>query len=194
MAYRLKHSEAVSDEIERVVKEEINRSVAEIDDPGLAVDIGVHQVRKRCKKIRAVLRLAREPLDRDGAFDRENTFFRDLAAGLADLRDAEMLIQTHDALVTDIANPDLLIECAAVRGQLVARRCSVTITTSRCTGRCWRAKHTGSATTPMRSKFWPLSIDAGAGCRPASPRTGVPGGRRTTEACRLQSTEDDDRD
>ncbi|MGA8262661.1 MAG: CHAD domain-containing protein, partial [Arenicellales bacterium] len=122
MAYRLKHSKAVAAEIERVVVEQIDRATAGIDNAGVDPDTTIHQVRKRCKKIRAVLRLARGSLDKDGVYEVENAFFRDLAAELSDLRDAVVLIETHDELAGDIENPDVLIECAAVRGRLTTRR------------------------------------------------------------------------
>lgn len=122
MAYRLRNNEAVPGEIQRIVEQQIDRAVGEIDDPDLHVNAKIHQVRLRCKKIRAVLRLTRGPLRKDDTFKTENAFFRDVAAGLADLRDAEVLIKTHDALVKEVKNPDVLTECDAVRGRLAIRR------------------------------------------------------------------------
>ena len=122
MPYRLKDSNAVAEEIERIVTDQIDRAVDEIDDGTLDPHVAVHQVRKRCKKIRAVLRLARDPLGKDDTFAVENARYRDIARELSTLRDAEALIATHDALTTDLQNPDVLIECAAVRGRLTTRR------------------------------------------------------------------------
>lgn len=122
MAYRLKDRGDVSGEIRRIVEEQIDRGVGEIDDPGVDAATAVHQVRKRCKKIRAVLRLARGPLERDHAYATENAWYRDLARQLSTLRDAGVLIETHDALVEDIKDPDIDKECAAIRERLTARR------------------------------------------------------------------------
>ena len=122
MPYRLKDSNAVAEEIERIVTEQIDRTVDEIDDDTLDPHVAVHQVRKRCKKIRAVLRLARGPLGKDDTYAVENARYRDIARELSTLRDAEALIATHDALAADLRNPDVLIECAAVRGRLTTRR------------------------------------------------------------------------
>lgn len=120
MTYRLKDCCDVPGEIRRIVEEQIDRGVGEIDDPGLDAATAVHQVRKRCKKIRAVLRLARGPLGKHYAT--ENAWYRDLARQLSTLRDAEVLIDTHDALVEDIKDPDIKTECAIIREWLTARR------------------------------------------------------------------------
>lgn len=122
MAYRLKHSTAVDEEFARIVEEQIDKAVEEIDDPNLDAATSVHQARKRCKKIRAVLHLARGPLDKDDAFDRENAWFRDIAAALSGLRDAEVLVATHDALAAQVRDPAIQAECTAIRERLVARQ------------------------------------------------------------------------
>lgn len=122
MAYRLKGHSDVPGEVRRIVEEQIDRAVAEIDDPGIDAATAVHQVRKRCKKVRAVLRLARGPLEKRHAYSTENTWYRDLARRLSTLRDAEVLIETHDALVEAIRDPDIKKECAAIRERLTARR------------------------------------------------------------------------
>ncbi|MDZ7842510.1 MAG: CHAD domain-containing protein [Gammaproteobacteria bacterium] len=122
MAYRLQHCTDVSGEIRRVVEEQIDRGTSEIDSPDIDGATALHQVRKRCKKIRAVLRLARGPLDRDGAYAAENAWYRDLARELSTLRDADVLIETHDDLVEAIKDPDIYRQCAAIRERLVERR------------------------------------------------------------------------
>lgn len=122
MAYRLKDCVDVSGETQRVITEQIDRAVGEIDVPGIDAPTAIHQVRKRCKKIRAVLRLARAPLEKDDTYATENAWYRDLARQLSALRDAEVLIQTHDALVADIADPDTRKEHGAVRERLIERR------------------------------------------------------------------------
>jgi len=122
MAYRFRQAGRVPVEIQRIVEEQIDKAVAEIDGPDIKPAEAVHQVRKRCKKIRAVLRLARGPLGRSGVYASENACVRDIARDLSMLRDSEVLIETHDAVARSVTNPDLLIECAAVRGRLTTRR------------------------------------------------------------------------
>jgi CHAD domain-containing protein len=122
MAYRLKNCTDVSGEVQRVVEEQIDRGTGEIDSPDIDAPTALHQVRKRCKKIRAVLRLVRGPLDKDGTYAAENAWYRDLARELSPLRDADVLIETHDALVDAIKDPDTYRQCAGIRERLVERR------------------------------------------------------------------------
>lgn len=65
----------------------------EIDDPDLEVTVKIHQVRKRCKKLRGLLRLVRPVFDDFGA---ENASFRDAARLLSDVRDKRSLILAYD--------------------------------------------------------------------------------------------------
>lgn len=122
MPYRLKTRGDVPGEIRRIVEEQVDRAITEIDSPDVDAPTTVHQLRKRCKKIRGVLRLARGPLDKDKLYAAEDAWYRDLAGELSTLRDADVLIETHDALVTDIKDPDIRTQCAAIRERLEARR------------------------------------------------------------------------
>ncbi len=122
MAYRLKRCTGVSGEVQRIVAEQIDRGASEIDSPDIDAPTALHQVRKRCKKIRAVLRLVRGPLDKDRTYAAENAWYRDLARELATLRDADVLIETHDALVEAIKDPDIYRQCAVIRERLLERR------------------------------------------------------------------------
>lgn len=96
MAFRFQRTESVADGLRRIVDQQITRAVAEIDDGRLNSSTAVHQVRKRCKKIRAVLRLVRPSFAGDFTF--ENRFFRDLARELSSQRDAAVLMETCAAL------------------------------------------------------------------------------------------------
>lgn len=122
MAYRLKRCTGVAGEVQRIVAEQIDRGASEIDSPDIDAPTALHQVRKRCKKIRAVLRLVRGPLDKDRTYAAENAWYRDLARELATLRDADVLIETHDALVEAIKDPDIYRQCAVIRERLLERR------------------------------------------------------------------------
>ena len=63
--------------------------------------MAVHDVRQRCKKARAALRLARPALG--DAFARENTRFRDAARLISDLRDAEAVVEAAQRLAASEA-------------------------------------------------------------------------------------------
>jgi CHAD domain-containing protein len=120
MAYRLKAGEPVGDAITRIAREQIRRAIAEIDDAGLDRHATIHQVRKRCKKVRGLLRMVRPALGT--TYEHENACFRDAAGQLSRVRDAQTLIETLDGLASHFASaldPDF---AAQVREQMVTRR------------------------------------------------------------------------
>ena len=99
MPYRLKATETISQGIKRIATEQIDKAVRELSNvETLGVGETVHQVRKRLKKTRALIRMVRHSLG-EKTFDRENKYFRDLGRELAGLRDGEVIIETLDNLV-----------------------------------------------------------------------------------------------
>ncbi len=96
MAYRIKRGDdGVQDALRRIAGEQIDRAIGEIDDDTLEFDVKIHQVRKRCKKMRGLLRLVRPAFD---GYRHENASFRDTARLLSGTRDADTLIATYDAV------------------------------------------------------------------------------------------------
>ncbi len=121
MSYRIRPGSAVPKNVRRLARRELDRSLAALADPGeLGLEETVHDVRKRCKKVRAVLRLARPGLGRDYA--RADAGVRDAGRELSALRDAHATLATFDELVAatgaDRADGDGL---ARVRRGLAAR-------------------------------------------------------------------------
>lgn len=96
MAFRIRANEPVADAVRRIAQEQVDRAIAEIDNKRLARNETLHQVRKRCKKVRALARLVRPVFGKRYEF--ENAFFRDTADALSGLRDAQILLETYDAL------------------------------------------------------------------------------------------------
>jgi hypothetical protein len=95
MACRLRTEEPVAHGVVRVICEQLERARGEVADSELDRDACVHQVRKRCKKIRAVLKLVRDSFP---DYRRGNRFFRDLARSLSDARDATVMVECLDGL------------------------------------------------------------------------------------------------
>ena len=81
--------------LRRIAREEIAAALAEIDDKTLDHVTTVHQLRKRCKKLRGLIRLVRPGFQ---PYAEENAAFRDLARDLSALRDAGAMIETVTAL------------------------------------------------------------------------------------------------
>ncbi|WP_372912392.1 CHAD domain-containing protein [Salinigranum sp.] len=120
MDYTLDPHEPVSAEVQRIVDSLVADGLTHLDadDPHEAV----HEVRKRCKEVRATLRLVRGVLP---TYSDENAHYRDAARRLSHARDAQALVETFDDHVApavrsnDGPAPDSL---DAVRATLVARR------------------------------------------------------------------------
>jgi CHAD domain-containing protein len=112
--------ESVQDGITRIVSEEINQAIKEIDNPRFKRTEAIHEVRKHCKKIRSVLRLARPQFEETYRF--ENVWFRDTAKGLAELRDAEAIIETFDGLLNNFSDQMDRRAFAPIRRGLALRR------------------------------------------------------------------------
>jgi CHAD domain-containing protein len=86
----------LDDGVRRVVGEQVDRAVAELrGETERSRDEEVHEARKRCKRLRAVIRLVRDRIGHD-VYRRENVAIRDAARRLSDVRDAQVLIETLD--------------------------------------------------------------------------------------------------
>jgi CHAD domain-containing protein len=120
MSFCLIAKETVDEGIKRIVNEEITQAIKEIDNRRLKRGETIHEVRKHCKKIRSVLRLVRPQFEETYQF--ENAWFRDTAKGLAELRDAEALIEIYDSLLDKFDDQIDRRAFAPVRRALTLRR------------------------------------------------------------------------
>jgi CHAD domain-containing protein len=102
MSFRIRRKETVEHAIARIAGEQVDRAIAET---GRRMDgsAAVHNARKRCKRLRALLRLVRPQLGEVYAV--ENAWYRDAARELAHLRDAEIVVRSFDALVEHFDKP-----------------------------------------------------------------------------------------
>lgn len=120
MASQFKADERVEKGIRRIARGQIARAL-----DGLAgrTDAGpgevVHDVRRRLKKVRALVRLARSGLGRKAAH-REGDRLRDAGRALSEVRDAGVLVAALDALVARLGDRGRAEAIAAAREALVA--------------------------------------------------------------------------
>jgi CHAD domain-containing protein len=124
MAFRISAGVPFGDDIRRIAREQIDGAVAETCDGLMPDDERIHSVRKRCKKLRGLLRLIRPCLD--DTYGRENAHFRDAAQVLAPLRDEHAVLAAFDAVV---AHFDGEVECqtfAPLRRRLAQRERQLT--------------------------------------------------------------------
>ena len=96
MAFRLAEKEVLEDGIRRIAIEQLDKIFLTIDNEKDRNE-AVHDVRKRFKKLRAVVRLIRAELGED-SYKTLNTEFRDLAREIAPVRDSYVLLETLDLL------------------------------------------------------------------------------------------------
>jgi len=185
MAYRLKQGEAVGDGIKRIVREQIDRAIAEIDDPALDRDEAIHQVRKRCKKIRGVLRLVRGPLEDADLYGFENAWYRDAARRVSGVRDAEAMVECHRKVV-ESSGEGRGAAAAAIGEVLVARR-DAAVSGSGDVADKLAAFRGAMAEARLRVGSWPLG-DGFGGLRPGLKATYARGRKAMDAAYRRRTT------
>lgn len=96
MGYRFESGEEIADGVRRICDEQIAAAMAALTDEDLGSHEGVHEARKRFKKIRGVLRLARPAMGE--VYAQENAWFRDRGRAMSGMRDATALVETVDTL------------------------------------------------------------------------------------------------
>ena len=96
MSYELDPGADVADDLRRIAREQVSSAIQDLDDPDDGVVEAIHDCRKRCKKLRGLIRLVRPALG--DHYSAANTTFRDAARHLGPLRDAQALHGTFAAL------------------------------------------------------------------------------------------------
>ena len=99
MEYTLGRDESVPAGIKRIIDGKVATGIEHIDSD-MDRHETVHEVRKRCKEVRAALRLVRTVLP---TYSEENAHYRDAARRISDIRDTQALIETFDEHVTETA-------------------------------------------------------------------------------------------
>lgn len=100
MAYVLDPATPLSRDLRRVARDRLDDGIETLDrlrdGAGADTEAAVHDVRKRCKEVRALARMVRGPLGDE--FEQFNATVRDAADVLAPIRDAQALLATLDDL------------------------------------------------------------------------------------------------
>jgi len=119
MSYCLHADEGLQAGIRRIAYSQLDQSIHEIDDRELARHKTVHQVRKRCKKLRGLLRLVRPAMEK--VYKTENKALRDAARNLSDIRDATSIISTYDNVMQRFADQVDQKSFGSIRRELTVR-------------------------------------------------------------------------
>jgi CHAD domain-containing protein len=97
MAFAFEHGKGVAGQVRDIAREQLEKAIEEASGTG-DFDATVHAVRRRCKKLRGLLRLVQPRFE---TFGKENRALRDAANALGASRDAAVAIETFDGLVTE---------------------------------------------------------------------------------------------
>jgi CHAD domain-containing protein len=116
MSYHFHSDERIATGVRRIAMSQINKAISEIDDAELNRDETIHQVRKRCKMLRGLIRLVRPSMEK--TYQIENNAFRDAARTLSDIRDAKSAISAYDHVMERFADQVDRKSFASVRRQL----------------------------------------------------------------------------
>ncbi|HYX21089.1 MAG TPA: CHAD domain-containing protein, partial [Thermoanaerobaculia bacterium] len=173
MPFRLRKKEAASAGIRRIVREQIDKTLELVGEAGSAEKI--HGLRKRLKRIRAVVRLVRDDIG-EKTFRRENRLLRELGRTLSPARDAAVRVSALDDLRKKSARDLSTRDLSPARRRLVARRSTAVRRVSRSAtladlGRELRAMR-------RRVRGWPLS-KPGFACLERGLRRAYRDGRRS---------------
>jgi CHAD domain-containing protein len=123
MAFRFTAKTTVRTSVRRIVREQIDRALAELRNDDLSRDKRIHQARKRFKRIRAVLRLVRDELG--STFATENTWYREAGRHFSHLRDAQAMVEVCEKLLGLHHESDHLRSLTELRESLAERRAEI---------------------------------------------------------------------
>ncbi|MGR3493917.1 CHAD domain-containing protein [Citreimonas sp.] len=119
MSYSFKRSDkSVTYGFRRIALDQIDAALASARDEDGDLHARIHDIRKRCKKLRGLLRLVRPAFD---AYKVENRAVRDAARHLSRFRDRTAMLDTLDMLAQDDADIDAEM-VKDLRSRLRARR------------------------------------------------------------------------
>ena len=151
-AFRLEPGEDMAVGVPRIARGQVDKARLELRQRD--ADAAVHQARKRLKRLRALLRLARPALASD-TYTSESTLFRDAGRQLSGPRDAAVLVETLDRLVEQ-SSPDLSAAAVASLRQRLAADHAAQLAVLRKSGAV-RAVHEELAAAHARTAQWEVA-------------------------------------
>jgi CHAD domain-containing protein len=120
--FRLRTGERVPDGIRRIARGQLHDARDELDGaPSRRLGTAVHATRKRLKRLRACVRLSRDAIG-EPTYRSENATMRTAARRISAPRDAEVLLETLDALTERFADELPKRATATLRHQLADER------------------------------------------------------------------------
>ncbi|WP_417392316.1 CHAD domain-containing protein [Gimesia sp.] len=96
MGYQFKLQESLASGVRRIAGEQLSQAIQVLQDPEQNRHYAIHEVRKRFKKLRGLVRLVRSGLGDE--YTAINVWYRDVGRRLSRIRDAESLLESLQAL------------------------------------------------------------------------------------------------
>jgi inorganic pyrophosphatase len=96
-AFALRPGKPFQKEVGRIVCRQLDKALGDLFRLGATADEAIHNVRKRFKRVRAVLRLVRAELG-ERVYREENESLRDAAAAFSEVRNARVLVDAVEKL------------------------------------------------------------------------------------------------
>jgi CHAD domain-containing protein len=184
MAYRFKAKESIPDGVKRLASAQIGGALEALTGRGHSHEEQAHEVRKRIKKVRALLRLVES--ERTGSFNSEHARLREAGQKLAPFRDAAALIVSFDALRDKY--PDKAQGLDTVReGLLAHKRRFESHQTFR---RVLDEVAAELAGIGKKVKGWKLDEDGFSAIARGAERTIIRGRKSMAQACKTRQAED----
>jgi CHAD domain-containing protein len=118
MTTRIDPGRPLAAEVRRVLADEIGKARASLAKAMNDPNAGIHEARKRFKKIRALLRLVRDA--GEDFYAAENARYRDIARSLAGARQATALVETLDRFLHEF--PREAAALSPMRARLAEKR------------------------------------------------------------------------
>ncbi|HEY8575575.1 MAG TPA: CHAD domain-containing protein [Devosia sp.] len=95
MSFTFTHRRGIEKQVRQIAREQIGKALEACADTHAEFDAVVHGLRRRCKKLRGLVRLVEPHLDGSKTEDRA---FRDAARSLSGSRDAAVMAETFEAV------------------------------------------------------------------------------------------------
>lgn len=187
MAYVIQPSDKVQPEIRRIAVECLDRALGKLvgldDRSPEAIEEAIHDVRKRCKEVRALARLVRRSLGSD--WRPFNALVRDASDELSSIRDAHAVAATlHDLRATSHGEHDAELEIVHAAQTRIAKTATQNIRAGDA-----RVERALELLTAARTSVDRWTVESGSEWLVAGIAASYRGSRRDLRRARSRSTD-----
>ncbi|HAW27043.1 MAG TPA: hypothetical protein DCY03_02820, partial [Planctomycetaceae bacterium] len=120
MGYQFKQQESLASGVRRIAGEQLSQAIQILQDPEQNRHYAIHEVRKRFKKLRGLVRLVRSGLGDE--YTAVNVWYRDAGRRLSRIRDAESLLESLQSLQERFPDPAYSALFAEFENRLQTRK------------------------------------------------------------------------